>query len=105
MIIFIARKASTIPLYYFLLSETVFSHFTFKVSEKAIGYFERAALMQPDEVKWQLMIASCYRRSGNYHRALDTYKVRTRIQIMLQFIFVKMPLKLMESFYLGSYPC
>ena len=32
--------------------------------------------MQPDEVKWQLMIASCYRRSGNYHRALDTYKVR-----------------------------
>ena len=56
------------------------SHFNpfdipFKVSEKAIGYFERAALMQPDEVKWQLMIASCYRRSGNYHRALDTYKV------------------------------
>ena len=47
-----------------------------KVSEKAIGYFERAALMQPDEVKWQLMIASCYRRSGNYHRALDTYKVK-----------------------------
>ena len=30
--------------------------------------------MQPDEVKWHLMIASCYRRSGNYHRALETYK-------------------------------
>ena len=45
--------------------------------------------MQPDEVKWQLMIASCYRRSGNYHRALDTYKVRTRIQIISQFIIVK----------------
>ena len=44
------------------------------VSEKAIGYFERAALMQPEDVKWQLMIASCYRRSGNYHKALDTYK-------------------------------
>ena len=44
--------------------------------------------MQPDEVKWQLMIASCYRRSGNYHRALDTYKVRTRIQIILQLIIV-----------------
>lgn len=43
-------------------------------SEKAIGYFERASLMQPDDVKWQLMIASCYRRSGNYHRALETYK-------------------------------
>ncbi len=44
------------------------------MSEKAIGYFERAALMQPEDVKWQLMIASCYRRSGNYHRALETYK-------------------------------
>ena len=44
------------------------------MSEKAIGYFERASLMQPDEVRWQLMIASCYRRSGNYHRALETYK-------------------------------
>ncbi len=31
--------------------------------------------MQPDEVRWQLMIASCYRRSGNYHSALETYKV------------------------------
>lgn len=45
-----------------------------QVSEKAISYFERASLMQPDDVKWQLMIASCYRRSGNYHRALETYK-------------------------------
>ena len=70
-----------------------------KVSEKAIGYFERAALMQPDEVKWQLMIASCYRRSGNYHRALDTYKVRTRIQIFSQFIIV---LFHPTSFYQGD---
>jgi intraflagellar transport protein 88 len=45
-----------------------------QVAEKAIVYFERAALMQPDEVKWRLMIASCFRRAGNYHRALDTYK-------------------------------
>lgn len=45
-----------------------------QVAEKAIVYFERAALMQPDEVKWHLMIASCYRRAGNYHKALDTYK-------------------------------
>ena len=45
-----------------------------QVAEKAIVYFERAALMQPDEVKWQLMIASCYRRSGNYHKSLNTYR-------------------------------
>ncbi|XP_037746800.1 intraflagellar transport protein 88 homolog isoform X3 [Chelonia mydas] len=42
--------------------------------EKAIQYFERAALIQPTQVKWQLMVASCYRRSGNYQKSLDTYK-------------------------------
>ncbi|CAB3979099.1 intraflagellar transport 88 homolog [Paramuricea clavata] len=42
--------------------------------EKAIQYFERASMIQPNEVKWQLMIASCYRRSGNYQQALETYK-------------------------------
>ena len=45
-----------------------------QVAEKAIVYFERASLMQPDEVKWHLMIASCYRRAGNYHKSLETYK-------------------------------
>ncbi|XP_070567544.1 intraflagellar transport protein 88 homolog isoform X4 [Ptychodera flava] len=42
--------------------------------EKAIHYFERAAVIQPNQVKWQLMIASCHRRSGNYQQALETYK-------------------------------
>nr|KAG5694497.1 hypothetical protein BaRGS_014228 [Batillaria attramentaria] len=42
--------------------------------EKAIHYFERAAIVQPTQVKWHLMIASCYRRSGNYHKALETYQ-------------------------------
>lgn len=42
--------------------------------EKAIHYFERAAVIQPNKVKWQLMIASCHRRSGNYQQALETYK-------------------------------
>ncbi|XP_067008666.2 intraflagellar transport protein 88 homolog isoform X2 [Anabrus simplex] len=45
-----------------------------QVAEKAIVYFQRAALMQPDEIKWHLMVASCHRRSGNYHQALNTYK-------------------------------
>uniref|UniRef100_A0A914XBJ9 Intraflagellar transport 88 n=1 Tax=Plectus sambesii TaxID=2011161 RepID=A0A914XBJ9_9BILA len=43
-------------------------------SEKAVSYFERAAIMQPNEIKWHLMTASCQRRSGNYQKALDTYK-------------------------------
>ncbi|KAF8569133.1 hypothetical protein P879_02769 [Paragonimus westermani] len=42
--------------------------------EKAIAYFERASLMQPNQTKWWLMIASCHRRSGNYQQALETYK-------------------------------
>ncbi|KAF6772474.1 hypothetical protein AHF37_08911, partial [Paragonimus kellicotti] len=40
--------------------------------EKAIAYFERASLMQPNQTKWWLMIASCHRRSGNYQQALET---------------------------------
>ncbi|XP_076804063.1 intraflagellar transport protein 88 homolog [Clavelina lepadiformis] len=43
-------------------------------SEKAIKYFERAAVIQPNDVKWQLMVASCHRRSGNYQSAYDKYK-------------------------------
>ncbi|KAL0963578.1 hypothetical protein UPYG_G00308190 [Umbra pygmaea] len=43
-------------------------------SEKAVQYFERASLIQPTEVKWQLIAASCYRRSGNYQKSLETYK-------------------------------
>ncbi|KAM9263259.1 LOW QUALITY PROTEIN: intraflagellar transport protein 88 homolog [Cariama cristata] len=43
--------------------------------EKAIEYFERAALILLTQVKWQLMVASCYRRSGNYQKALEKYKV------------------------------
>ncbi|KAJ3325914.1 Intraflagellar transport protein 88 [Boothiomyces sp. JEL0866] len=45
-----------------------------EVYEQAIQFFERAMLIQPAEVKWQLMIASCYRRSGNYQAAFETYK-------------------------------
>ncbi|CAL2049617.1 unnamed protein product [Caenorhabditis brenneri] len=43
-------------------------------SEKSINYFEKAALMQPNVSKWQMMIASCLRRTGNYQRAFDLYR-------------------------------
>lgn len=42
--------------------------------EQAIVYFDRAALIEPGQVKWFLMVASCHRRSGNYQKALDTYR-------------------------------
>lgn len=33
--------------------------------ETAAPFFELAAQVQPQEVKWQLMVASCFRRTGN----------------------------------------
>ena len=33
--------------------------------EKAAPFFELAAQVQPQEVKWHLMVASCFRRTGN----------------------------------------
>lgn len=42
--------------------------------EQAITFFERAAEIQPAEVKWKLMIASCYRRMANFQHAVDLYE-------------------------------
>ncbi|GIY46023.1 hypothetical protein CEXT_790192 [Caerostris extrusa] len=42
--------------------------------EEAIKFFERAAIIQPNQVKWKLMVAACQRRSGNYQQALEEYK-------------------------------
>ena len=42
--------------------------------EKAVTYFERAAQIQPAEVKWKLMVASCHRRSGDYALAFEIYR-------------------------------
>ncbi|KAL3284015.1 hypothetical protein HHI36_018185 [Cryptolaemus montrouzieri] len=45
-----------------------------QVVEKALVYFEKAAVMQPNEPKWNMMVAACHRRSGNMHRALTLYQ-------------------------------
>ncbi|VDM08134.1 unnamed protein product [Wuchereria bancrofti] len=42
--------------------------------EKAAIYFEKASIMEPNEIKWQLMMASCLRRSGNYQKAFELYQ-------------------------------
>lgn len=42
--------------------------------DRACTFFERASQVQPKEVKWQLMVASCYRRSENYQKALKLYE-------------------------------
>ena len=42
--------------------------------EQAIEYFERAAVVQPSEVKWRLMVTSCYRRLGDLSKAFELYQ-------------------------------
>ncbi|XP_065350191.1 intraflagellar transport protein 88 homolog isoform X2 [Cloeon dipterum] len=45
-----------------------------QVPEKAVQHYERAALAQPTEPRWPLLIASCLRRSGNHQEALRHYQ-------------------------------
>lgn len=45
-----------------------------EVYDKAMQFFERAAQIQPQEVKWQLMVASCHRRRGEYPQAKRMYE-------------------------------
>jgi len=42
--------------------------------EKAIHFFERASQIQPNEVKWKLMVTSCYRRMNNLNKAVELYE-------------------------------
>ncbi|RHW67832.1 intraflagellar transport protein 88 [Trypanosoma brucei equiperdum] len=49
-----------------------------EVYDKAIQFFERASQIQPQEVKWQLMVASCHRRRGDYVQAKRLYEALHR---------------------------
>ena len=42
--------------------------------ERACFFFEKAALIQPNDIKWRLMIASCQRRLENYEKAIKLYE-------------------------------
>lgn len=42
--------------------------------DEAIKYFTKATEVQPDEVKWKLMVASCYRRLGDLKKSFSLYK-------------------------------
>ncbi|XP_043474677.1 intraflagellar transport protein 88 homolog [Leptopilina heterotoma] len=45
-----------------------------QVVEKAMIYFERAIELAPDEPRWRLLVATCLRRTGQFHKALEEYK-------------------------------
>lgn len=42
--------------------------------ESAIAVFKDAARIQPGQVKWRLMIASCFRRMRSFQKAIAIYK-------------------------------
>lgn len=42
--------------------------------DKAAGFFQQAALIQPSDPKWALMVASCHRRAHNHELALKIYE-------------------------------
>ena len=39
-------------------------HMNSQYADKAIQYFEKAALIQPTQINWHLMVASCHRKIG-----------------------------------------
>lgn len=45
-----------------------------EVYDKAIQFFERSSQIEPNEVKWQLMVASCHRRRGEFLVAKRLYE-------------------------------
>ncbi|KAI6225571.1 hypothetical protein M3Y95_00711300 [Aphelenchoides besseyi] len=45
-----------------------------QLSEKAVHYFEKAAIMEPHNIEWQMLMAGCQRRSGNFQKALEHYR-------------------------------
>ncbi|KAL0281026.1 UNVERIFIED_CONTAM: hypothetical protein PYX00_002147 [Menopon gallinae] len=51
------------------------SHYmTLGVPEKALKFLKRASIVAPNEPKWQLLVASCYKKTGNHHKAVEVYK-------------------------------
>ncbi|XP_011303596.1 intraflagellar transport protein 88 homolog [Fopius arisanus] len=45
-----------------------------QVAEKALPYFERAVELAPEEPRWRLLVATCLRRKGEFHKALEEYQ-------------------------------
>lgn len=44
------------------------------VPEKALPFYKRAVMIAPNEPKWQLLVASCYKKIGNHQKAVEVYK-------------------------------
>ena len=45
-----------------------------KLPERAIPFYERGAVLQPNDVRWPMMTAACHRKVGNYTQAIEEYQ-------------------------------
>jgi intraflagellar transport protein 88 len=45
-----------------------------EVYEQAVRFYEGAIVIQPNEPKWKMMLANCYRKSANFQKAFTIYK-------------------------------
>lgn len=48
------------------------------VPEKALAFVKKAAIVAPTDIKWQLLVAACHKRTGNHMKALQVYKTLHR---------------------------
>lgn len=49
-------------------------YLTLGVPEKALPFFKKATTISPNEPKWHLLVASCYKKTGNHQKAVEVYK-------------------------------
>ncbi|KAJ8676662.1 hypothetical protein QAD02_012449 [Eretmocerus hayati] len=45
-----------------------------QIAEKALTYFQEAVELAPDQPRWRLLVATCLRRTGQFHKALAQYQ-------------------------------
>jgi intraflagellar transport protein 88 len=45
-----------------------------QLPEKALTFYQKAQMLQPEEPKWTILMAHAYRRMGNYSQALQTFQ-------------------------------
>ena len=45
-----------------------------KLPDRAIAFYERGMILQPNDSRWHMMTAACHRKLGNYTQAIEVYQ-------------------------------
>ena len=48
------------------------------IDVQALRFFQLGMLIEPSQLRWHLLVASCHRRAGNYSAALQLYHAAHR---------------------------